>query len=93
MYSPYGETHKAQREQVHVNQSKRVAGNFTPCAPAQAKNNLKINYYLNSPDAETLLAEQRFVAEKARRNKEDYKKRTQASLQQLRDARQNQISR
>ena len=47
-----------QRQQERLKtQTMRLAGGFHPPSLSQAKGDVSVNYYLNSPDAETLEAE------------------------------------
>ena len=42
---------------------------------AEARKEIEVNYYLNSPDAETIEAERRYIREKAQRNMVEYYRR------------------
>ncbi len=52
---------------------KALAGRFHPTSGPAAKRMIAVNYYLNSPDARTLLAEKEFIRERARANLEAFK--------------------
>ena len=46
----------------------------------KAKQSVQVNYYLNSPDAETIEAERRYIQDKAQRNMIEYHRKARASL-------------
>ena len=56
-----------------ANDPKALAGRFHPTSGPGAKRMIAVNYYLNSPDARTLLAEKQFIRERARANLEAFK--------------------
>eukprot|EP00966_Prymnesium_polylepis_P328012 7383827-Prymnesium_polylepis.2 len=59
---------------------------FVPNAPAQAREQVKVNYFLTSPDAETIEAERRYIQDKAAKNLLDYQRRMKASIAAQRSA-------
>jgi len=68
MHSPYDSAHRmqmAEREDATIAQ---IGGVFVPASAARAKAQVAVNYYLNSPDAETLEAEKAFIQERAQLN-------------------------
>ena len=52
-----------------------IGGAYNPNAWPKARKALEINYFLNSPDAETLEAERRYIQDKAQRNMVEYYRR------------------
>lgn len=90
MYSPYNRAHMLMMQDQRASNAACLAGEFVPCAYQQAKDIVKINYYLNSPDAETIEAERRYIREKSKRNMLDYLRRQQTNLSLMREGkRQN----
>ena len=57
-----------------------LAGNFEPSAWAEARKDIQVNYFLNSPDAETIEAEKWYIKEKALRNMFEYNRKMSAQL-------------
>ena len=41
---------------------------MSPVCPTQAKGKIAVNYFLNSPDAEAIEAEKRYIKDKAGKN-------------------------
>ena len=68
MYSPYDSAHRQQVEELEQSARMRVGGNFVPPSSTKARDLVAVNYYLNSPDAETIEAERHFIKERAARN-------------------------
>ena len=56
-----------------------IGGVYLPNAWSQARKSIEINYFLNSPDAETIEAERRYIQEKAQRNMVEYYRRLRPS--------------
>ena len=56
----------------------RVGGTFQPPSATDAKATVGVNYYLNSPDAETIEAERRYIQEKAARNMQAFHRKLRA---------------
>jgi hypothetical protein len=80
LHSPYDLAHKLQmleREQAH---KLVIGGAYNPNAWSKARKALEINYYLNSPDAETLEAERRYIQDKAQRNMVEYYRRLRPGM-------------
>ncbi len=75
LHSPYDLAHRLEMLERQEAQKHVIGGVFVPNAPAKAKEAVKVNYYLNSPDAETIEAERRFIQDKARRNMLEYYRR------------------
>ena len=71
--SPYWATREAQTLEKMVNLQKRQLvssrkTHVTPVCPTQAKGKIAVNYFLNSPDAEAIEAEKRYIKDKAGKN-------------------------
>ena len=68
MYSPFDQAHRQaiaeQQRAKALNISDRT---FVPASASSAKAAVAINYYLNSPDSETLAAERAFIQERVAR--------------------------
>ena len=78
MYSPFDMGwRQRQRERLEA-QKLRVGGTFQPPSAADAKAMVGVNYYLNSPDAETIEAERRYIQEKAARNMQAFHRKLRA---------------
>ena len=87
MHSPYDLAHTLQMKERDESQKRVIAGVFRPNAPAKAREAVKVNYFLNSPDAETIAAERRFIKDKANRNMIEFMRRAHTSLAQSRVSR------
>ena len=75
IHSPYDLAHKLQTiERAEANKH-IIGGVYLPNAWSQARKSIEINYFLNSPDAETIEAERRYIQEKAQRNMVEYYRR------------------
>lgn len=80
IHSPYDLAHKlAEIERAEANRNIISEDVYMPTAWAQARKSIEINYFLNSPDAETIEAERRFIQEKAQRNMVEYYRRLRPS--------------
>ena len=78
MYSPFDMGwRQRQRERLEA-QKLRVGGTFQPPSATDAKATVGVNYYLNSPDAETIEAERRYIQEKAARNMQAFHRKLRA---------------
>ena len=66
MHSPFDMGFRQRQQERLKTQNMRLAGGFHPPSLSQAKGDVSVNYYLNSPDAETLEAERRYIQEKVR---------------------------
>ena len=60
-----------------------LGGVYNPPGGSQARKDIEVNYFLNSPDAETIEAERRYIQDKARRNMQDYLRRMHHANQAL----------
>uniref|UniRef100_A0A7S4EZ16 Uncharacterized protein n=1 Tax=Chrysotila carterae TaxID=13221 RepID=A0A7S4EZ16_CHRCT len=78
IHSPHYLAHSQQLQELEQSSRMRVGGTFVPASSAKAKDLLAVNYYMNSPDAETLEAEKRFIKERGERNLEEYKRQAHA---------------
>ena len=85
MHSPYDLAHRLEMLERKEAQKHVIGGVFKPNAPAKAREAVKVNYYLNSPDSETIEAERRFIQDKARRNMLEYSRRAHATMEQKRE--------
>jgi len=77
MRSPYDMSHQMQQAEREECQRLHVGGVFIPASGATAKKQVAVNYYLNSPDAETIEAERRYIKDRADRNLTEYHRRAQ----------------
>merc|ERR1711972_789077 len=68
MHSPYDSAHRMQMAEREEATLATIGGVFVPASAARAKAQVAVNYYLNSPDAETLEAEKAFIQERAQLN-------------------------
>merc|ERR1712087_355962 len=75
--SPYDMSHQLQQAEREESQRLHVGGVFIPASAATAKKGVAVNYYLNSPDAETIEAERRYIKDRADRNLTEYHRRAQ----------------
>lgn len=85
MRSPYNEGQARERQQKLDSIAQRKAGPFYPTSAAKARTAIRVHYFLNSPDTETLEAERRFLAERASQNLDSYKTEAHAKLLLLRE--------
>ena len=75
IHSPYDLAHKLEMiERAEANKH-IIGGIYCPNAWSQARKQIEVNYFLNSPDAETIEAERRYIQEKAQRNMVEYYRR------------------
>lgn len=79
IHSPYDLAQRLQRLEVAESETRSVNPVFVPNAPYQARADVQVNYYLNSPDAETIAAERRYIQEKAMKNRLEMQRRLRAS--------------
>ena len=76
IHSPYDLAHKlGEIERANANQSIISDDTYMPNAWSEARKAIEINYFLNSPDSETIEAERRYIQEKAQRNMVEYYRR------------------
>ena len=75
LHSPYDLAHKLQMLEREQAQGLVIGGAYNPNAWSKARKAIEINYFLNSPDAETIEAERRYIQEKAQRNMVEYYRR------------------
>ena len=85
IHSPYDMAHHLQQLEVKESTTHAINPVFVPNAPAQARESVKVNYFLTSPDAETIEAERRYIQEKAAKNLLDYQRRMKANMALQRD--------
>jgi len=72
LHSPYDLAHRLSRQEVQVAKEMAINPTFIPNAFSQARDSVKVNYFLTSPDAETIEAERRYIKEKASKNMQEY---------------------
>jgi len=72
LHSPYDLAHRLSRQEVKVAKEMSINPTFIPNAYSQARDSVKVNYFLTSPDAETIEAERRYIKEKAAKNMQEY---------------------
>lgn len=83
MHNPYDSAWRQLQDERVESTRRTVGGAFVPASAATAKSGIAVNYYLNSPDQETLAAEQHFIKERAQRNIVEYHRRAiEARLRQ-----------
>ena len=75
LHSPYDLAHKLQMLERAEAQKMVISGKYDPNSWSKARKAIQVNYYLNSPDAETIEAERRYIQEKAQRNMVEYYRR------------------
>ena len=80
MNSPYDLAHRLQMLEREEAEKHVLGGAYNPNAWSKAREDIKVNYFLNSPDAETLEAERRYIKDKAARNMVDYYRRMHANM-------------
>ena len=80
MLSPYDLAHRLQMLEREEAEKHVLGGAYNPNAWSKARDDIKVNYFLNSPDAETLEAERRYIKDKAARNMVDYYRRMHANM-------------
>ena len=79
IHSPYDLAHKLENMERAEAAKHIIGGVYLPNAWSQARKSIEINYFLNSPDAETIEAERRYIQEKAQRNMVEYYRRLRPS--------------
>ena len=75
MHSPFELAHKLQMLERAEARKYVVGPPYVPPSGSKARAAIAVNYYLNSPDAETIEAERRYIHEKAQRNMVEYYRR------------------
>ena len=85
IHSPYDNAHRLQLLEREEAEKLVLGGKYDPNAWSKARKEIEVNYFLNSPDAETIEAERRYIREKANRNMVDYYRRMHANLSLQRD--------
>jgi len=75
IHSPYDRAHTLELVEREEANKQVLGGAYSPAAWSQARKQIEINYFLNSPDAETIEAERRYIQEKAQRNMVEYYRR------------------
>ncbi len=81
LHSPYDMAHRIQLLEREENQRRVIGDKYDPNSWSKARESIKVNYYLNSPDAETLEAERRYIKDKAARNMVEYYRRMHAVME------------
>lgn len=66
MHSPFDLGYRQRQKERQEASARRIGGTFLPPSGQQAKDDTRVNYFLNSPDAETIEAERRYIQEKVR---------------------------
>ena len=66
MHSPYDMGFRQRQQERLAANNMRLAGGFHPPSLSGAKSDVSVNYFLNSPDAETIEAERRYIQDKVR---------------------------
>jgi hypothetical protein len=85
LHSPYDLAHRVAMLEREAAQKLVLGGTFHPSSWSKARQDVAVNYFLNSPDAETLEAERRYIKDKANRNMVDYYRRMHNNLSNQRD--------
>jgi len=87
LHSPYDNAHRLQLLEHDEHEKGVLGGPYDPNAWSKARKAIEVNYFLNSPDAETIEAERRYIREKANRNMVEYYRRMHTSLSMQRETR------
>jgi len=75
VYSPYDMAHRKEMEARAASKAGMVGPAFIPTTGARGKEVAVVNYYLNSPDAETIAAEKELTRDRAAYNLNEFKRR------------------
>ena len=75
LHSPYNLEHRIQQLERQEAAKRMLGGAYNPNAWSKARKDIEVNYFLNSPDAETKEAERRYIKDKAQRNMVEYYRR------------------
>ena len=86
LHSPYALEHRIQQLEKQEAAKLILGGAYNPPSSSKAKKEIEVNYFLNSPDAETKEAERRYIKEKATRNMAEYYRRLHQKEQMKRAA-------
>jgi len=81
LHSPYDMAHRIQLLEREENQRRVIGDKYDPVAWSKARKDIEVNYFLNSPDAETIEAERRYIKDKAARNMVEYYRRMHAVME------------
>jgi len=84
LHSPYDLAHRLQVLERHEARKHVLGGPYNPNGWSKARKDIEVNYFLNSPDAETIEAERRYVQDKAHRNMVEYYRRMHQALDMAR---------
>ena len=83
LHSPYDLAHRLSIMERAEAQKGVLAGPWGPTGGAKGREGIRVNYYLNSPDAETIEAERRYIQDKANRNMVEYYRRMHQQREKL----------
>lgn len=75
VYSPFDMAHRAQMAEREESLRLRVGPDFVPTSGPRGRETVVVNYFLNSPDAETIAAERQMTKERAAYNLAEYSRR------------------
>ena len=84
IHSPFDMGFKQRQQERLEAHKRRLAGNWNVPSATQAKEDMKVHYFLNSPDSETIEAERRYIQDKAQRNMVEYYRRMHQTLEMQR---------
>lgn len=84
MRTPYDAALMDERRRKAESTRKMLAGPFVPSSAAKAKEAIRANYYMYSPDEDTISAEREFVQEQVRSNITQLKEEMRSTLLQRR---------
>lgn len=80
VYSPFSAAHDQEMADRAESEARMVGPKFVPTSGPRGREGVRVNYFLNSPDAETIAAEKEFIQERAAYNLAEYKRRTSYRL-------------
>ena len=78
MHSPYDLAHRIYMQERAESAKLQLGGTFHPGSKNGGKNLVAVNYYLNSPDEQTLEAEKQFIKDRAAYNLAEYHRAARA---------------
>ena len=82
LHSPYDLAHRLQLLERAEAQKSVLGGPYMPTG-RKARETIRVNYYLNSADAETIEAERRYIQDRANRNMVEYYRRMHLQREKL----------
>jgi hypothetical protein len=74
-HSPYDSAHQQELADRADSTARMVGPGFVPTSGPRGREAVKVHYFLNSPDAETIAAEKELIHERAAHNLAEFKRR------------------